>query len=403
MLLRVFLPFAFGYALSYLFRVVNAVIADDLILELGLTAEDLGLLTGAYFLTFAACQIPLGVALDRFGARRVEAFLLVFAAFGAAVFALGGTLFELALGRALIGMGVSACLMAAFKAYITWFPRERLPMINGLQMAAGGLGAVMATAPVESLLTFTDWRHLFAMLATLTVLASALVLFVVPEPETRHRGLATGSIASGFRTIYSSRLFWRVAAPTVFSQASFLAVQGLWAGPWLRDVGGLSPSDTALALTLIACAMIAGFSGLGWLATHASRWGWTPFHIAFGGMVGFVLVQTCIVLEWVPSIYLLWMFFGFFGTAGILPYAALSQRFPHEIAGRLNTGLNVLVFVAAFCAQWGIGAVIDMWPRDAGGMYAPAGYRAAFTLMLGLQVGTLMGAALHWYRGNTRG
>ncbi len=398
LLFRVFLPFAFGYALSYLYRVVNAVIADDLILELELTAEDLGLLTGAYFLTFAACQIPLGLALDRVGARRSEAFLLLFAAIGAAVFAFGDTLTDLALGRALIGVGVSACLMAAFKAYITWFPRERLPMINGLQMAAGGLGAVMATTPVESLLTVTDWRHLFMFLAALTILASALVFFIVPERQAEHGNPAPVPIWSGFRTIYSSGLFWRVAIPTVFSQATFLAIQGLWAGPWLRDVCGMSPSEAAVGLTLIACAMIAGFASLGWLATHASRWGGTPFHVAFGAMACFILVQTCFVLEWVPSAYALWALFGFFGTAGILPYAALSQRFPYEVAGRLNTGLNVLVFVAAFCAQWGIGAVIDLWPRNASGFYASAGYQAAFALLLGLQVAALIGAILYRHR-----
>ena len=149
MLLRVFIPFALGYFLSYLFRTVNAVIAPDLVRDIGVDPASLGLLTSAYFLTFAAFQLPLGVLLDRYGPRRVEAVLLLFAAAGAFAFARAETLNGLLLGRALIGLGVSACLMAAFKAYTLWFPKEKWPLVNGFQMAAGGLGALAATAPVE--------------------------------------------------------------------------------------------------------------------------------------------------------------------------------------------------------------------------------------------------------------
>ena len=139
--LRVVAPFAFGYFLSYLFRVVNAVIGPELAAELGLTAGDLGLLTAAYLLAFAALQLPLGVLLDRFEPRKVEACLLLVAAAGGLVFSLARTPGGLAAGRALIGLGVSACLMAAFRAFVQWFPREKLALVNGVQLAAGGLGA----------------------------------------------------------------------------------------------------------------------------------------------------------------------------------------------------------------------------------------------------------------------
>ena len=149
-LTRVFVPFAIGYFLSYLMRVVNAVIAPDLVRDLGLTAADLGLLTSANFLAFAVAQLPLGILLDRFGPRRTEAVLLLFAALGAFLFSIASSAPDLIAGRALIGLGTSACLMAAFKAYVMWFSGERIPFINGLQMAAGGLGAVTGTVPVEA-------------------------------------------------------------------------------------------------------------------------------------------------------------------------------------------------------------------------------------------------------------
>ena len=164
-LLRVFLPFAAGYFVSYLYRVVNAVIAPDLVADIGVGPSALGLLTATYFISFASFQLPLGVLLDRFGPRKVEAALLLFAALGAFIFARAESLTGLITGRAFIGFGVSACLMAAFKAYTLWFPREKWPLINGFQMAAGGLGALAATSPVEATLQFTDWRGVFMGLA----------------------------------------------------------------------------------------------------------------------------------------------------------------------------------------------------------------------------------------------
>lgn len=114
---RVFLCFASGYLLSYALRAINAVIAPSLTGELGLSNADLGLLSSAYLVSFGCMQLPLGIWLDRYGARRTEAALLLVAALGAAVFASSSSLAGLWIGRALIGIGVSACLMAAFKGY----------------------------------------------------------------------------------------------------------------------------------------------------------------------------------------------------------------------------------------------------------------------------------------------
>lgn len=183
LLVRVFLPFAGGYFLSYLFRVVNAVIAPDLAADVGVDPSQLGLLTAIYLIAFAAFQLPLGILLDRFGPRAVEAALLLFAATGAFIFARSATLTGLIIGRALIGFGVSACLMAAFKSYVIWFPGPVLSRINGLQMAAGGLGVLAAFTPVEFALRFTDWRGVFLGLGVLCVLMAATVFTVVPESD----------------------------------------------------------------------------------------------------------------------------------------------------------------------------------------------------------------------------
>lgn len=388
LILRVLLPFACGYFLSYLFRTVNAVISPDLSATLQLSATDLGLLTSVYFLTFAAFQLPLGILLDHYGPRRVETVLLLFAAAGALVFAFSEGLESLIVGRALIGLGVSACLMASFKACVLWFPPARLPAVNGWIMAAGGLGALTATAPVAAVLQLTDWRGLFVVLALATLLVAGALFTVVPERRREGPAESLRAQLGGVKTVFSSAYFWRVAPLTVLSQMSFLSIQSLWAGPWLADVAGLERAAVAQYLFLTAAAMVAGFLSMGNLASRLNRFGIRSLTVAVVGMMLFMLTQLALTLQWTAASLPLWMAFGFFGTAGILPYAVLSQHFPPTLAGRVNTAVNLLVFVAAFVTQWGMGAIINHWPAGTG--YSPQGYQAAFALVLVLQVLALL-------------
>lgn len=392
LLLRLFVPFGLGYFLSYLYRVVNAVIAPDLVKDMGVGPADLGLLTSAYFLTFALFQLPLGVLLDRYGPRRIEGLLLLFAALGALVFATSQSVTGLVVGRGLIGFGVSACLMAAFKAFVDWLPPERLPLANGVQMAAGGMGALSATAPVEWSLHLIDWRGLFVLLGILSLAVAAVVWFFVPsrvqeEPQSSLRGQLRGTVE-----VFTSGLFWQIAPLAIFSQASFLSIQGLWAGPWLRDVGGFERGAVANVLLAIAAAMVLGFLLLGFSTERLSRRGIPTKTLAAGGMSLFLAVQLGLWIApegWETA---LWLAFGFFGTTGILAYAALSQLFPRQLAGRVNTALNLLVFVLAFAAQWGMGGVIELWATADSVGYPLAAYRASFGMMMGFQF-----VAMLWY------
>ena len=391
-MLRIFIPFAAGYFVSYLYRVVNAVISPDLVHELHLDPSGLGLLTAAYFISFAAAQLPLGVLLDRYGPRRIEGVLLLVAGFGAWWFSQAQDLTGLIIGRAFIGFGVSACLMAAFTAFVAWFPPGRLPLVNGIQMAAGGMGALAATAPVEALLTVTDWRGLFAGLAVLTTAVAVAVFLVVPEKKSPAAGLRLADSVTGVVAVFSDARFWRIAPVTVMSQAAFLSIQGLWAGPWLRDVAGLERMAAAEVLLLVAVSMVAGFLTLGTVASRINSDGRRPFAAPIGGMLMFMTVQAVVLLRLPVPPALPWIGFGFFGTSGILSYSALSQQFPPALAGRVNTGINLLVFVAAFICQWGIGAIIQRWPAQPGGGFATAGYLAGFAAVLALQI-----AAALWF------
>ena len=400
--LRVFMPFALGYFLSYTYRTVNAVIAPDLVGDIGLNANSLGLLTSAYFLSFAAFQLPLGILLDHYGPRRVEATLLLFASLGAALFAMAEGIAGLVVARALIGFGVSACLMASFKAYVMWFPKEKLALVNGFQMMAGGLGAMAATQPVEALLTLTDWRGVFFLLGGLTLISALLIFFVVPDGKHKEGDATLKDALTGVVDVFSSPLFWRVAPITILSQASYMALHGLWSGPWLGDVAGFGRAQVANTLFLIAIAMIGGFFFWGVVSERLQKLYFVkPMHIALAGMLGFMAIQLVLILQLTNFALPAWLAFAFFGSAGILPYAALSQSFPQHLAGRVNTGLNLLVFVLAFAGQWLTGIIIDIYPPGADDGYSPTGYSMAFAILLSLQVAAFIWYIIYQKGGNT--
>ena len=298
----------------------------------------------------------------------------------------------LVLGRAMIGFGVSACLMAAFKGFVLWFPSELWPRVNGFQMAAGGLGALAATAPVEAALNVTDWRGIFYLLAILCLVVSAAVFFVVPEKKIQAASTRFQDQMAGVREVFASLTFWRVAPLTTLSQATFLSVQGLWAGPWLRDVAGLDRPAVAHTLMWTAVAMVVGFISLGALAGRLARHGVSVEKTAIFGMATFNVIQILLLFEPAQWALPVWVLYGFLGTTGIISYAALSQSFPAHLSGRVNTGVNLLVFIMAFATQWFIGGIIELWPVAADGHYDARGYQTGFAIMSALQL-----LCLGWY------
>jgi MFS family permease len=226
--LRVFALFACGYFISYVYRGINIEFAPFMARDIGLSTADLGVLTSLYFLGFAGAQLPAGVLLDHFGARRVAALLLLVAGAGAAVFGMAHNLGTLMLGRLLIGIGVSVCLGGAFKALAQWFPVQRLPLLNGLVMAVGGFGGVVVGSPLNWLLSFTDWRVICFGLTVVTVLTSASIWFGVPDTANTHRQ-ASSSNCAGWVTCYAvlrSGKFprcraWRKARSTVCNRCGW--------------------------------------------------------------------------------------------------------------------------------------------------------------------------------------
>jgi len=376
-LLKVFLPFAGGYYLSYLYRTVNAIISPDLVREFSLGPAELGLLTSSYFLTFALFQLPLGILLDRYGPRRVDAGLLTLAATGAALFGFAHSLGGLTLGRALIGLGVSGCLMSSIKVFTVWFPLNRLATLNGWLLACGGLGALSASKPAEELLRIASWHSVFLALAALTFAAAAAIFLIVPEREAQGAPQSLGESLRSLPAILRNANFWRLGLIVIAGQGVFMSLQSLWIAPWLRDVAGLTQAQVGTHLLMAALGMMVGAALWGVVADRLSRRGVDTVKVVLGGVGVNLLILALLALGVTTGT--LAMVFGLtlFGQVQPLVYAILSKEFPLALSGRVISTLNFLVFLSAFAVQWGTGLIINLWPVVAG-RYAPAGYATAF-------------------------
>lgn len=395
LVLAVFLPFAAGYYLSFVFRTINAAISPALASEFGLDAANIGLMTSVYFLVLAGAQIPIGAFLDRFGPRRVQSVLLIMAAGGASLFGTATGFADLLAGRALIGLGVAASLMAGLKATVIWFPRERIALVNGCMIMLGSLGAVTATAPTDWMLIWVGWRSLFELLTFATVAIAGVVYFAVPEEVAN----STIPKASGkpltVWSVFSDARFLRIAPLSAACIGSSWALQSLWAAPWLTDVEGLDRQSMMTWLFIMALGLSFGALLLGVLADRLRRRGVTAETLL--GIVGalFIAAELVLILR-VPLPSLLpWCVVSVMGAATVLGYAIIGEYFPKQLAARANGALNLVHFSCAFLAQYGVGLVVGQWsPQD--GQYPAIAYQMAFGITVVVQAVALLWFAAPW-------
>jgi len=379
----IFLAFAFAYFLSALLRGVTATLAPVFSSELGLRSADLGLLAGAYFLGFAALQLPLGRALDRHGPRRTLSVLLAVAVLGCLAFAQAGSLWGLIAARALIGAGVAACLMAPLTSYRHLFTPSAQLRANSWMLMTGSLGMVAATLPVQWLLPVLGWRGLFWGLAALLVGAIALVAWRVPvdAPVDAPAAASTNdaqAAGQGYGAIARHPLFVRMAPLGFFIYGGLIAVQALWAGPWMTRVGGASAAQAAQGLFIINLSMLVAFMAWGAVMPRLARRGFSAVWLMARGL------PLCLAL--------LFMNVALGPAAGAWHWAAwcaactfvsvsqpaLGQAFPPAQAGRALSAFNLVIFSGVFAIQWGMGLLIDAFTGL--GWTPPQAFRATFAL-----------------------
>ena len=387
-MLRVVLPFLAGYYLSYVFRAVNAVLGPGLAAEFDLSAAQLGLLTGVYFFSFGLVQIPLGILLDRYGPRRTNGALLVLAAAGVFAFTHSHSYESLVLSRALIGLGVSACLMASIQAFVLWFPAERTATMIALAYSMGGLGALTASVPFEFALRYYDWRQIFNVFAAATLALAAVFALLVPEHPGGRRPARVRELFAGLGQIGRDPAFWRIALCVGANQCAVLALFTLWITTWLRDVAGYDRAGAAAALGWVAVSLSAGYLFFGRLADARARRGLSTLPLLAGGVAVSFTCLTLLTLGVTTGAVFLWAACIFFGTGSTLSHSIATRRFPREMAGRVNTALNTFTFMGVFIGQWASGAILSLWPPTATG-YQPVAYFYAFGALLLVQAAGL--------------
>ena len=382
----IFLPFACGYFLSYLYRSTNAVLAPYLSSDLNLNAEQLGLITSAYFLTFGLFQLPLGVLLDKYGARKVQSILFLIAAIGAILFSLGNDVWSLVTARGLIGLGVSGALMAAFKAFAVWFPKERLPLLIGLFMSAGGMGAIVASTPLEMALQITDWRGVYLFIGIVTIFVGVLIFFIVPEKRENSDNEKPLPVLKVLKHIYTSYAFWRIGPLSGIAGGTGLAILGLWAGPWLSDIGKFNKNEIANILFISTIMMTIGTTSLGIITDYLRKFNISPVAVMGGALFVFIIPLTIITFGIMPKAIWPWVILSITSLAATLAYAGLSQHFPTSYAARASTAINLICFLMAFIAQYAIGFIMQLVEPGKQSGYSIKAYQAGFGLFLGLLI-----------------
>ncbi len=352
--------FASAYFLSALLRAVTATLAPVFSVELGLKAADLGLLAGAFFLGFAAMQLPLGRALDWLGPRRTLLALLAMAVLGCLAFAHAGGLASLVLSRMLIGVGVSACLMAPLTSYRRWLSPMAQLRANSWMLMTGSLGMVASTLPVQWLLPVVGWRGVFWGLAGILALAMGLVALFVPRDKAPPTGGSGVPGQGSYRQIVRHPLFVRTAPAGFFIYGGMIAVQALWAGPWLTRVAGLDAAAAARGLFAINLVMLFTFMTWGMVMPRLAARGIDAMRLMRAGLP-LCLVALLVNLWLGPSAgawhWAVWCMACTFITVS---QPAVGAAFPTALAGRALSAFNLVIFAGVFSIQWGIGLLVDL-------------------------------------------
>jgi MFS family permease len=386
----VFLAFAFAYFLSTLVRAITATLSPTLTAEFELEARDLGLLAGGYFLGFAFTQLPMGTWLDRHGPKRVVVGFLCVAVVGCLLFSVATHFSLLLAARVLTGIGVSACLMAPLTGYRRWLAPPMQLRSNSWMLMVGSFGLVGATLPVHWLMPYLGWRPLFWLLAAGVVVSMALIAWAAPAWRQGRAADALGhadpasdtaKADAGYAAVWRDPFFRKLAPVGFFNYGGFVAMQTLWAVPWLTRVAGYTPYDAANALFWISIALLGTY----WLWGVANPW------LAQRGIPAVRLMAWCLPAAMAVFAAILiagpaagtgaWAFFLCVSTVVTLAQPAVAMALPSALAGRALSAYNLVVFAGVFVVQWGIGLLIDLF--IGAGLDTVAAFRSALSVFLG--------------------
>jgi MFS family permease len=390
---RLIFSFGFGFFLSMFTRSASNVLKQPMQADLMMGEEAISLALGtSFFIAFAIMQLPVGVLLDRYDPRKVNASLMLLAAGGALTMAFSQDAYWLTVGRIMMGAGFAAGMMGSLKVYSLWFPQDRLPTMNSIQFMIGVLGALSATKPTQLLLEWMSWRDFYTLFSGLTVLAAIILVTVAPRHDTPPNGETLAKQIGGIKRIYSDAYFWRVVPWMFLSVGISQGLGTLYVLPWLTEVADYSRSDAAYYLTLVAGVAALNFAFMGRFAESMAKRGFDHMTLPIAGLMSSMVLLGFLVIQVKFAVVPIWMFWTMSIGVTTLIFAGMAKAFPPELMGRVYTAFNLLGFLCTAVAQWLIGRILDLYPRTADGAASPEGYQAAFAMLLGVQV-----VGMLWY------
>ena len=387
-LLLIFSILSALFFLSQFYRVSNAVIAPNLIQDLGLDAETLGILGGAFFYSFALLQIPMGPMLDRMGPRIVITSFTLMGALGSFLFAFGESFYVVLLGRILIGVGMSSILMGTMKVFILWFSPEKFATLTGLLHAVGSLGNIFAASPLAFLTSTIGWRMTFIITGVITVILSLMTHKVLKEDKKVIFSFSSKpeiGILQSIRMILGSLTFWQIGSITFFRYGTFVGLQGLWLGLYLMDIKGFSPLHAGNLIILLALGFIVGGPVSGRLSDkifHSRKGivlvGLILYCLSLIPLIGILKIQS----PWEFGV--LFFFIGFFCSFGMVVYPHAKELFPITISGTVMTYVNFFTMAGAALFMPALGKIIQSFPRIGNSYPAEAYHLAFFICFIGM-------------------
>ena len=390
---NVTLPLALVNVINQASRSLMALIGPLLALEFDLSAADLGLLGAILFVAYGLMQLPVGVALDLYGPRRVQCASAALACLGFAISAAAAGPFMLGFGRFITGMGIASGLIGLIKGHTLWFPRERVAALTGAGVFIGGIGGLCATVPMQAVLPSIGWRGAFWVLAMSAACVSLWIWLAVPPSPKRNAQKSIWSEIREFGPIFTAPVFIRMAPAIATLNALHFTYQGLWLGPWLRDVAGLEDGMRALTLLFYALGVMFGNLIAGNITSLLQARGKSPMIVPIVAMCAMLAMQVLILVvaprdAWLVT--LMWLAFSLSGSTSSAAYSSLAQAFPAQLAGRVSTAVNGSMLALVFVFQSMIGALLDLWPRTASGGWSATGYAWAMMATIIFQSATML-------------
>lgn len=381
----VFSVLALMYILVYFYRVSLAVVAGDISRELKLTPDQLGSLSGILFYVYAVAQLPLGPMIDRLGSRLVISGCGLLTTAGGILFAQADSLAMAMAARVLIGLGTASVLMATFTIFSHWFTKQEFGRVSGFMVALGNVGNLVATAPLALAVSAFGWRSSFLIVGFMQALVTGMVFCMVrdrppgspPNQSEISAGSSTGVLAA-WREIFGNRDFWLLGIVSFFWYGNYLALQGLWGGPYLMDVLHLSRASAGRVLMFTSLGFIAGSMVIDTIARRVFR---SYKKTLLAGQVMLLLLMSGFLgpVEALPRLLVETGFFaiGLAVSSGVMIYPIIRSMFSVRIVGTALTSLNFFVLMGAAVSQQVMGLIIGLL-GDGSAAGLSRSYHAAF-------------------------